>query len=233
MTDPTTVLPGESGPALLRVHSTSRLAFGATTAALVTLASGGTAVLVAHGTSSLSGPTALPSGQLLPGTPSAAPGSVVVDRAPGSYVQPVQVPRQVAPPAVDETADALRKALADRPPTGKRTLTAPLVELPRAQVPDVPPVVEVPDAPVVTPPVVTPPVVTPPVVPEVPVHTPRVPTRPSEKPSYTGHDEGHHDRADKKADKDKNAVKKAHDAGKAAEAHPERAKHARSGRHAR
>jgi hypothetical protein len=106
---------------LLRVQGTSRLAFGATTAALVTLASGGTAVLVASSTHGVGSPTSLPAGSLPPDASPTSPG-VVVDRPAGE--QPV-----VAPPAGshDETEHALRQALAQRPVPGRRTLTAPLV----------------------------------------------------------------------------------------------------------
>lgn len=216
MTDPTTILPATSGPALLRVQATSKLAFGATTAALVTLASGGTAVLVSHGTSAMSGPTSLPSGKLLT-DPSTATGPVVVDRAPGSYVPPVQ-----APPVVDHTEQVLRKALAERPPAGKRTLTAPLVELPSVPAP----VVTLPHAPTVTPPV----------VPAVPVHSPRVPQQPTPVVSTT--EEPGKGEQPSKGEHKNGGQKKAHKAAhvsqaSAVEVLPERAKHVRSGRHAR
>lgn len=97
---------------LMRVQGTSRLAFGATTAALVTLASGGTAVLVSQATREVATPTALPQGALPAETP--AGGDELV----------------VTPAPVDPTADALHAALARRPEPGRRTLTAPLVALP-------------------------------------------------------------------------------------------------------
>ncbi|MGZ6827727.1 MAG: hypothetical protein ACXVGH_13130 [Mycobacteriales bacterium] len=114
-------MSSEQGPAL-RVQGSSRFAFGATTAALITLASGGTAVLVAHGTPSASAPTSLPGG-LLAEAPGAA-GPVVVARPPGV-------------PAPDPTVEALREALARTPSTGNRTLVAPLVA-PPAPLPSVP-----------------------------------------------------------------------------------------------
>lgn len=114
-------MSSEQGLAL-RVQGSSRFAFGATTAALITLASGGTAVLVAHGTPSASAPTSLPGG-LLAEAPGAA-GPVVVARPPGV-------------PAPDPTVEALREALVSTPSTGPRTLVAPLVALP-ARLPSVP-----------------------------------------------------------------------------------------------
>ncbi len=193
---------GASPAGMLRVRGTSKLAFGATTAALVTLASGGTAVLVAHGTSTMYGPTALPIGGLLVDSGS---GAVVVDRPPGTYG---------AVPAAPTTEQALSAALAQRAPVGRRTLTVPLVDLnagtpapagglqvpgvtpqvpslPAVKPPVVPPVTI---PPVVTVPVVVPPVLTPPLVPVVPpVHAPRVPvpavpvpvpaTEPTSKPT--------------------------------------------------
>ena len=125
------VLPAPtSGSALLRVQGTSRLAFGATTAALVTLASGGTALLVNQGASSMTSPTALPAGSILPDSGSAF-GAIVVDRAAGSFgAKPVlaKTAAKVTAP-VDATVAALRKALGQRPQPGKRTLTVPLVPL--------------------------------------------------------------------------------------------------------
>ncbi|MGZ6826131.1 MAG: hypothetical protein ACXVGH_05015 [Mycobacteriales bacterium] len=140
----------------LRVQGSSRFAFGATTAALITLASGGTAVLVAHGTPSASAPTSLPGGLL-----AEAPGDggpVVVARPPG-----VPVP--------DPTVEALREALVRAPSTGPRTLVAPLVAL-SAPLPSVPS----PALPVVLslplPPPVLPVPALPAPVPTVPVGTP-------------------------------------------------------------
>jgi hypothetical protein len=183
------------------------LAFGATTAALVTLASGGTALLVAHGTTTVSSPTSIPGG-LLTDTGSQA-GDVIVDRAPGTLA-----------PRIDATEQALREALAQRGPTGRRILTVPLVHLggatgidlpgvpsvpgvtppavkPPVVVPPVvnPPVVTPPvvTPPVVTPPVVTPPVVTPPVVP--PVHDPHVPP-PVPDPTVPADEDGSDDHKD-------------------------------------
>lgn len=140
------VLP-QDAPSTLRVQATSKLAFGATTAALVTLASSGTAVLVSHGTASIQAPTALPPGVSLPDSAAAA-GDLVVDRAAGSYGQVVQT---AAAPVAE---DALREALARRAEPGRRTLTVPLVDLglpvlepPAPVVEPVPPVVKVPHTP--------------------------------------------------------------------------------------
>ena len=126
----------------VKVHGTSRLAFGATTAALVTLASGGTAVLVAHATHGVSTPTSLPPGGL-PADPLGGDG-LVVGRAPGATPP--------APPATetDPTERALHDALSARRQPGRRTLTAPLVPLgpviPEQQKPPAPaPVDEVDD----------------------------------------------------------------------------------------
>lgn len=150
------VLPeAASGSTLLRVQATSKLAFGATTAALVTLASGGTAVLVSHGTGSMARPTSLPAGATLPDVGSGA-GAVVVGRAAGA-------PPAAPSVAQDPTVQALKDALAQRPEPGPRTLVVPLLQLvPPASVvgPDVPPVLE---PPVQAPPRGRPPVVVPPV----------------------------------------------------------------------
>ena len=137
MTDPA------ASPAVLKVPSSSKRALGATTAALVTLASGGTAVLVSHATSGLSGPTALPAGALPQDAATAAAGVVV------------------APVEADPTVAALTDALTRRPVPGRRTLTATLVSLAQP-VPalSAPPVTGPPTAPVTQP--VTQPV-TPPV----------------------------------------------------------------------
>ncbi len=118
---------------LLRLHRNSRLAFGATTAALVTLASGGTAVLVNHGASGLSSATSLPQGGLLPDGGSA--GSVVLD--PPVVSAPDTVVRAVVP---DDTERALRAALNQRTQPGRRTLTVPLVALLIPDAPSLPPV---------------------------------------------------------------------------------------------
>lgn len=119
------VLPEGSatGPAL-RVQSTSKLAFGATTVALVVLASSGTAILVDKGIPSLAGPTALPGGS--PRTGSTAGGPVVVDRAAGTVLGLGKPAPVVAP---DATVRALRDALLQRPGTGPRTVVAPLTDL--------------------------------------------------------------------------------------------------------
>ena len=131
-----------AGSGLLKVSGSSKLAFGATTAALVTLASTGTALLVEHATGTLATPTSLP------------PGALPVDASPVVVDHPVG-----EQPASDPTEKAIRDALAQRPEPGRRTLTVPLVRV----VTPVQPVVE-PSAPEVVPPTVTSPAVTPPVV---------------------------------------------------------------------
>lgn len=261
MTDPTTILP--SGPAaasgLLKVQGTSRLAFGATTAALVTLASGGTAIVVARGTSSISSPTSLPAGGLQVDAGSVA-RAVVVDGAPGMFGRA----------AVSGTEQALLDALRRRAPAARRTLTAPLVQLghnggkvqaidlpetPSNPPPGVKPPVVFP--PVVVPPVVSPPVVSPPV--QVPPHVPGPPPPPAVVPpvvvppvpgSHGDDNEAHeHDGKDKgdKGHKHENSrAKTKTKLGTAAGVRPVvidlrgggakssvRGKHARSGRHAR
>ena len=126
-----------------RVLQSPRVGFGLTTLALVGLASTGTGLLVAHGTSQLQPPAQ----HVVPPTPippSLTP--VVVDRAPGTFrpaAPPVRVVRVVVPvPAPQQDQGAV---------------TAP------------PPAV---DEPVAMPPVAGPPVVVPPVLPPGPVVTP-------------------------------------------------------------
>ena len=172
----------DQGSSLLRIQGSSRLAFGATTVALVAIASGGTALLVNQGSASLGSPTSLPAGSLLPDAGATDPTHVVVERAPGTAL------------LLDPSERALRDALGLRPQPGRRTLTAPLVAFypgptPAAPalfgpavppsdvplvvvpavlgVPEVSPTVLVPPdvgPPVVVPPVVVPPVVVPPAV---------------------------------------------------------------------
>ena len=178
----------DQGSSLLRIQGSSRLAFGATTVALVALASGGTALLVNQGSASLGSPTSLPAGSLLPDAGATDPTHVVVERAPGTAL------------LLDPSERALRDALGLRPQPGRRTLTVPLVAFypgptPAAPalfgpavppsdvplvvgpvvlgVPEVPPTVLVP--PDVVPPVVAPPVVVPPAVvpPAHDSHSPR------------------------------------------------------------
>lgn len=221
MSNPSTLLPVFPESSHLRVQASSKLAFGATTAALVTLASGGTALLVNHGTTAMTTATSLPSGSLLRDAASAA-GPVVVDRAPGTFAEP-------APANTDQTERALRAALADRPPVGRRTLTAPLVLLHEVTVPA--PVVQVP-------PVVVPAVQVPAAVPGVHVpHTPHVPSvpdahpttdkpaRPAKptKPSEAEHEHG---------DNGKHQGRK-HEESRVGEQDRVSGKHARAGRHAR
>jgi len=155
-------VPQSGSSALLKVQGTSKLAFGATTAALVTLASGGTAVLVSHVAHSVTSPTGLPAGALPPGTSTSAAG-LVVERPAGSPTPSSQ--------PVDPTERALHAALTARKQAPKRTLTAPLVPL-------------TPDRPVVVPTTgPTPPPVSPPVT--VPVTAPVTPpvTEPSSDPT--------------------------------------------------
>ena len=162
----------DQGSSLLRIQGSSRLAFGATTVALVALASGGTALLVNQGSASLGSPTSLPAGSLLPDPGATDPTPVVVERAPGTAL------------LLDPSERALRDALGLRPQPGRRFLTVPLVALypgptaaaaalfgpavPLSDVPlvVVPAVLGVPDVPptVLVPPDVAPPVVAPPAV---------------------------------------------------------------------
>jgi hypothetical protein len=155
--------PGPAPSALLKVQGSSKLAFGATTAALVTLASGGTAVLVAHATHGVSSPTALPA-RPLPPDAAAAPGGLVVGQPAGTAPATPASPAS-SPAPVDPTQQALQDALAHRSPPGRRTLTAPLVPLlPSTPALPTPPPVIGPVAPVVgpTPPSTPPTVVVPP-----------------------------------------------------------------------
>lgn len=162
----------DQGSSLLRIQGSSRLAFGATTVALVAIASGGTALLVNQGSASLGSPTSLPAGSLLPDAGATDSTHVVVERAPGTAL------------LLDPSERALRDALGLRPQPGRRTLTAPLVAfypgptpaapalfgpaVPSSDVPlvVVPAVLGVPEVPptVLVPPDVGPPVVVPPVV---------------------------------------------------------------------
>ncbi|MFN2536943.1 MAG: hypothetical protein ABR549_02180 [Mycobacteriales bacterium] len=138
---------------LLKVQGSSKLAFGATTAALVTLASGGTAVLVAHAVRGVTSPTSLPPGALPPDDSIGTEGLVV------DY--PAGTPTTPARPVVDRTAQALQDALTAQSRSRRRTITAPLVPvapaLPRG-VPTAAPLPRTPpDTPRDTPPAVTPP----------------------------------------------------------------------------
>jgi hypothetical protein len=139
---------------LLKVQGSSKLAFGATTAALVTLASGGTAVLVSHVAHSVTTPTGLPGGTRPPDVAASTDGLVVAH--PAGTTTPTARP-------VDRTERALHDALTARHQAPRRTLTAPLVPL----TPE-PPTVQPPVTPPVAPPVV-PPVVVAPVSPPVTV----------------------------------------------------------------
>jgi hypothetical protein len=150
------------GSPLLKVQGSSKLAFGATTAALVALASGGTAVLVTHATRG-SSPTSLPAGAL-PLDPGLGGDSIVIGTVGGTTpAQPVQQPTA---PSVDPTEQAIADALGQRPQPGKRTLTAPLLPVP---------------TPTPTPSVSPPPIVTPP----APVPTPVVTSPPEPDPGTT------------------------------------------------
>ncbi len=177
----------DQGSSLLRIQASSRLAFGATTVALVALASGGTATLVNQGSASLGSPTSLPAGALLPDVGATDYAPVVVERAPGTAVP------------LDPSEQALRDALAHRPQPGRRTLTVPLVALnpgptpavralfgpalPPVDMPPVaapPPVEAVPEVPPTDPPSTIPDVVArpptvPPVVVPLPAHVPHAP----------------------------------------------------------
>ncbi|MDX6267418.1 MAG: hypothetical protein QOD70_2158 [Frankiales bacterium] len=186
-TPPPSGTPGPAPSALLKVQGSSKLAFGATTAALVTLASGGTAVLVAHATQGVSSPTALPA-RPVPPDAAAAPGGLVVGQ-PAGTAPPTPASPASSPAPVDPTQQALQDALAHRSPPGRRTLTAPLVPLlpSTPALPTPPPVIGPVAPPVVGP---TPPSGPPPVV---------APTPPSTRPgSGQGHvgkpgNQGHQD----------------------------------------
>jgi hypothetical protein len=175
-TPPPNGTPGPAPSALLKVQGSSKLAFGATTAALVTLASGGTAVLVAHATHGVSSPTALPA-RPLPPDAAAALGGLIVGQPAGTAPATPASPAPSAAP-VDPTQQALRDALAHRSTPGRRTLTAPLVPLlpSTPALPPPPPVIGPVAPPVVgpTPPSAPPPVVAPP------------PTRPGSGQGHVG-----------------------------------------------
>jgi hypothetical protein len=135
-----------------RVLQTPRVGFGLTTAALVALASGGTGVLVAHGTSQLQPPAP----HLLPSQPSSPPTSapVLVPGSPGSLALP--------PALIDRTARGIHRALTQGSSREPRRVRLPLVDAPPPETvvvtpPVLPPVLP----PVVLPPVAPPPVVTP------------------------------------------------------------------------
>jgi hypothetical protein len=201
VTEPAKTAP--VSPGTLRVQGSSRAALGATTVALISLASGGTAMLVAHGTRDLTTPTSLPGG-LLSEIPNLS-GPVVVARAPGT------TPAAAPAPAPDPTELALREALTRRlPPAGPRTLLVPLVDLGSSGltggVPRVPPVAA-PAVPPVTRPVTAPVPPTPPTTPPtnpptnqpasqptppstVPVAPPAVAPAPHDPPPTTAGDDG-------------------------------------------
>ena len=104
-------MPQSASSALLKVQGSSKLAFGATTAALVTLASGGTAVLVTRVAHSVTSPTELPAGAL-PLDAAPPPGSLVVEHPAGTSTPPTR--------PVDATERALHQALTARPTTPGR-----------------------------------------------------------------------------------------------------------------
>jgi hypothetical protein len=138
-----------------RLLQSPRVGFALTTAALVVLASGGTALLVSHGTSQLqpAAPRSFP-----PRSASPAAGPVLVERAPGSF----------APPQVHAIVPAAAPALLAAPPRSSISvqLLPPVpvpVPVPPSAPASVPPALE-PQA-VAPPPVVAlPPVVEPPVL---------------------------------------------------------------------
>lgn len=240
MTDPSTVLPGPRPSGVLRVQGTSKLAFGATTAALVTLASGGTALLVARGTSPTV--TSLPAGALF--VDPAVGSAVIVGEAIASAVKPGQ--------QGDATRQALADALARRADPGRRTLTAPLIRVgPGAQGSGT----QGAGAPtgsggpvVVTPPTTAPPAVTPAVVATPtptptktlapPVHRPRTPGFPPTPPPggtptadptdvTTAKDEAKANAKDRAKDGEPGVAEDRDGARKG------KARHVRSGRHSR
>jgi hypothetical protein len=123
-----------------RILQSPKVGLGVTTAALVALATGGTTLLLTHGTRDLRTPapvTAAPQPSAVPRSP------VVVDRAPGSISLPPSRPVVVRP-------------VAQQP-----AVAVPAVPAPPVEVPVVTPPVQ---GPPVTPPVVVPPVVPPPVL---------------------------------------------------------------------
>ncbi|MDP9182342.1 MAG: hypothetical protein M3P04_06145 [Actinomycetota bacterium] len=127
-------------PLSSRLLQSPRVGFGLTTLALVALASGGTSILVSHGTNQLQpdAPRVTPSR-----SPSPAAAPVLVERAPGSLLP---------------TSLTGRRAPARPAPVSRSETVAPQV------VEVVPPQPVVVPVPVVAPPVVAPPVVEPPVV---------------------------------------------------------------------
>ncbi len=123
----------------LRVVKSPRWGLGVMTFALAALASGGTGLLVSHGTQQLQPPAARTPAPLVP-SPATAP--VVVDRAPGSVLLPAALPVGVAPPTsripVSTQPDAAIRAEEPQPPVPPARLVPPLVA------PDAAPVVETP-----------------------------------------------------------------------------------------
>jgi hypothetical protein len=140
---------------LLRVQGSSRFAYTVTTAALVTLASGGTALLVSQGTTALPGATALPPAAPLPDA-GAAQGAVVVERPAGTLaaVRPVRpVPVVRGPGALLGT---FARSAAPTQVTPAQVTSVVLRQLPAPQVAVVPaaPAVPLPAVPLPTVPVV-------------------------------------------------------------------------------
>lgn len=123
-----------------RLLTSPKVGLGVATAALVALATGGTTLLVSHGTRDLQPPAPVVAAPQ-PSPPGRAP--VVVPRAPGSIALP---PAHLVVPPVPA------------PPAAVPAVAAPVEHTPRGPV--VPPVPAVP-APVVEPPVVQPPVLSP------------------------------------------------------------------------
>jgi hypothetical protein len=131
-----------------RILQNPRVGLGVTTAALVALATGGTSLLVSHGTRQLQ---PVPPVAAAPQASPLAHAPVVVDRAPGSIALPPAHPAAVRPVASRPASD-VPVARPDVP-------VAPPVEQPPSVT--VPPVTE---PPVTEPPVTEPPVTEPPVL---------------------------------------------------------------------
>jgi hypothetical protein len=134
---------------LVRVQAGSRLAFGVTTAALVTLASGATAVLVSQGTTSLPGASALaPNAPVTDG--GVVQNAVVVDRPAGTVAALRRAAARPAAPGLPST-DVLLAAFSRPGPPATAPVTSVLL-LPRRAVAVLAPAAQVPTAaPVVAP----------------------------------------------------------------------------------
>lgn len=135
--------PGPFRPA--RVLYSPRFGFALTTLALAGLATTGTGLLVAHGTSQLQPPV---SHALVPAPLPPALTPVLVDRAPGSLL-----------PTAPRSVRTVRVVTVVAAPRDTTRSGGPSVQLPHVVPPHIPPVV--------VPPVTPPPVVEPPVTPSL------------------------------------------------------------------